>query len=110
GPLFLLVLGLAGTAVRERFPAYAFGAGLVLVGTVGGGYALAIVTGGGAIGGTELVHMTLLVSLAASLYALGWLGCRQWLPQWPRFDPGLGVQAWLGFFGLLGLATLALAR
>ena len=37
---------------------------------------------------------TLLACLAASLCALGWLGCRQALPDWPRVDPGLAVQAW----------------
>jgi hypothetical protein len=109
GPLVLLIVGLAGTAVRERSPRYAFGAGLLATATTTLGYALAIVTGGGGIHGVELVHMALLACLTASLCALGWLGCRRGVPDWPKVDPLLTLQVHFGLAGLVGLAALALA-
>jgi hypothetical protein len=73
GPLALLALGLVGTAMRERSAGYAFAAGLVANATVVGGYALAVITSGGALGTAETAHVYQLGSLTAGLWAIGWL-------------------------------------
>jgi hypothetical protein len=78
-PLAVLVLGMAGHAVRERSPAYAFAGGLVAAVAVAGGYALAVVTAGGAVGEVEGVRVVQLATLAAGLWALGWMLVRRWL-------------------------------
>ncbi len=104
-PLALLVLGLAGTAVCDRFPRYAFGASLLATVTVAGGYALGVVTGGGTIQGSEVVYMVLLACLTASVCTLAWLLCRRLLPGWPAIDPLLDLQSVLGLAGLVGLAV-----
>ena len=81
-PLAMLVVGLVGTGARERSPAYAFAAGLVAEATVTGGYALAVVTGGGTIGETEGVRLLQLGGLTAAAWALGWMLARPRVFAW----------------------------
>jgi hypothetical protein len=78
-PLALLVIGMAGHAIRERSPAYAFVGGLLADVTLAGGYALALVTAGVAIGESEGVRLAQLATLGASVWALGWMLVRRWL-------------------------------
>jgi hypothetical protein len=81
-PLVLLSVGLAGNAVRERSPGYAFAAGLVVNGSLVGGYALAVVTGGGALDAGTVVRLLQLGSVVAALWGLGWLLTRRWVLAW----------------------------
>ena len=88
-PLVVLSLGLAGFAVRERSPGYAFAAGLVADVSLMGGYALAVVTAGGALDAVQFVRVLQLGSLGAALWALGWLVAGRWVRAWretPRPD------------------------
>ncbi len=94
GPLALLALGLVGTAVRERSPGYAFAAGLVANATVVGGYALTVVTGGGALDVVESVRLGQLAGLTAALWAVGWaIASRQGAPPLLLAQIGLGLAA-----------------
>jgi hypothetical protein len=85
-PLVLLSIGLAGHAVREGSPGYAFAAGQVAAVSLMGGYALGVVTGGGSLGVEEAVRTLLLGSLAEAVWALGWLVSRPWIAAWR--EPG----------------------
>jgi hypothetical protein len=77
GPLALVSLGLAGHALRERSSGYAFAAGLVANVSLVGGYALAVVTGGGRLGEPEWVRMLQLGCSAAAFWALAWMIVRK---------------------------------
>jgi tetratricopeptide (TPR) repeat protein len=85
-PLLFLAVGLVGHALRERSPGYAFGAGLVANVSLMGGYALAVVTGGGTLTEVEWVRVLQLGTLGAALWALAWLGSRNWVYAW-REEP-----------------------
>ncbi|MFO0845362.1 MAG: hypothetical protein U0797_23765 [Gemmataceae bacterium] len=96
GPLLLVVAGLVGTAVRERWPGYALAAGLLLPASVMGGYALGVVQAGRPLDAPQLLFTVLLGCQATAYAALAWLaGAR-------RVGGGelLGVQSALGLFGL----------
>ena len=101
-PLALVVLGLAGTAARERSAGYAFAGGLVFVATIAAGYALGVVTAGGVLDATEQVRIWLLACGGAAVWALAWLAAE------PRVTGGplLAIQSRLGLF-LLAWGALA---
>jgi len=122
----LLCLGLVGHALRERSPGYAFSAGLVANIALVGGHALAVVMSGGHLDEVQSVRLVQLGSLAAGLWALGWLLASSWTSAWremPTEDgrrpmatarPLMRVQLGLAlgglvFFLFLGLAPLILA-
>src|SRR5207245_1334952 len=69
-PLVLVCLGLVGHALRERSAGYAFAAGLVADAALMGGYALAVVTGGGHMDTGQWVRILQLGSLGAALWGL----------------------------------------
>jgi len=77
-PLLLLVIGLTGYGVRENQAGYIFVAGLVLLATVTGGYALGVVTGGGIVDAREGVFIGQLGFIVVSLWALAWLRSGRW--------------------------------
>jgi hypothetical protein len=104
-PLVLLSVGLSGHAVREGSPGYAFAAGQVAAVSLMGGYALAVVTGGGTLGVEEAVRVLQLGSLAEALWALGWLLSRRWVAAWreagtPTARPLMLLQSGLACAGL----------
>ena len=76
-PLVLLCVGLVGHGVRERSAGYAFGAGQVALVTMVGGYALGIITAGGAIGTRESVQLGQIATGVTAAWLLGWLGVRR---------------------------------
>jgi hypothetical protein len=98
-PLAAIVLGLAGTSLRERSSGYAFVAGLVLIGTLSGGYALGAVTSGEALGPAEQVRVALLGCGAAAVWALGWLAVE-------RRVPGDGLLTTIVVIAFVGLTML----
>jgi hypothetical protein len=100
-PLAAIVLGLAGTTLRERSSGYAFVSGLVLIGTLSGGYALGVVTKGGMLGPPEQVRVALLGCGAAAVWALGWLAIE-------RRVPGDGLLTTNIVMAFVGLAMLCL--
>jgi len=86
-PLALLCLGLAGHGVRERSAGYAFAAGQVALAAMVGGYALGVITAGGAIGARESVQLGQIATGVTAAWLLGWLGVRHLLdPTAPRSD------------------------
>ncbi|MFO0878598.1 MAG: hypothetical protein U0840_14755 [Gemmataceae bacterium] len=101
GPIVLVVVGLIGTAVRERSSGYALAAGLLLPISVMGGTALGMVQAGQHIGETAAARIGLLGCDAAALAALTWLAGRQWI--------GTGrlllLQSWMGLLGLSALVV-----
>ncbi len=78
-PPALVSLGLAGYAIRLRSAGYAFAAGLTANICLMGGYALAIVTGGGTLDETEWVRTLQLGTIGMAVWALAWIVVRQWL-------------------------------
>jgi hypothetical protein len=76
-PLAVLVAGLTGHAVREHSPGYAFVAGLVADLALAGGYALAVVTTGSAIGQSEGVRIAQLATLGAAVWGIAWMLLRR---------------------------------
>ncbi|MBA4188148.1 MAG: hypothetical protein C0467_09035 [Planctomycetaceae bacterium] len=76
-PLLLVVVGLACSALRERSPAYAFTGGLVFTATLAAGYAVGVVTAGDSLDGTQQLRIGLIVSSAASLWAILWLAAER---------------------------------
>ncbi len=100
-PLVLLIVGLAGTAVRERLAGYAFVAGLVWTGTVASGYALLVITGGGALDEMALLRLGMLATGSAAAWALLWQAAERRVPGGRLLD----VQA---TFGLIGVGLLVL--
>ena len=99
-PLSLVVLGLAGTAVRERLAGYAFAGGVVFTGTVSGGYALGVVTSGGSLDSVELIRLALLAEASAAVWALAWLAAEKRVP-------GGHLLSAQSVFGLIGVGLLA---
>ena len=95
-PLALVVLGLAGTAWRERSPGYAFAGGQVFTAAAAAGYALDVVTGGELLGPGGQVIAGLIAAGAAAVWALLWLAAGGRVGGGPL----LTAQAWLGLAGL----------
>jgi hypothetical protein len=81
-PLGILSLTLVGHALRERSAGYAFAAGLLVNVIVMGGYALGVVTSGGALGTVEWVRLLQLGTITAAVWALLWLASRRWVAAW----------------------------
>jgi hypothetical protein len=81
-PLAIVSLGLVGHALRERSPGYAFTAGLVVLASTTGGYALGLVTTGHVLGVADYVRLLQLGTVSATLWALAWLGSRPWVAAW----------------------------
>jgi hypothetical protein len=109
-PLVLVSVGLAGHGVYERSSGYIFAAGLVANISLMGGYALAVVTEGAALGDAEWVCILQLGAAGAAVWALGWLGLRWSMSSWraedqPFASPLLDLQ--VGLAGsLLGLVLV----
>lgn len=72
-PLALVVLGLAGYAVREASPGYTFAAGVVANLTVTGGYALNLPQ----FGASEAARLVQLAAITAAIWTIGWLAARR---------------------------------
>ncbi len=100
-PLAMIVVGLALTAWWERSAGYAFAGGLVWIGTVAGGYALGVVTGGGTLDAAEQMRVALLAVGAGAAWALAWLGVE-------RRIPGRGLLTGMIGASVAGLAVLCL--
>ncbi|MBL8796675.1 MAG: hypothetical protein JNM56_22425, partial [Planctomycetia bacterium] len=115
-PLALLAVALVGHALRERKPSYAFSAGLLVNLAVMGGYALSLRQLGLPFDSAAVVRMLQLGSVAAALWALGWLGTRRWVAAWredetPAAAPLMSAQLGLiaaGLAALLGGGVLSL--
>ncbi len=103
-PLALVVLGLTGTAARERSAGYAFAGGIVFSITVAAGYALGVVTAGGQIDSSQQIRIWLLLCGAVSVWAIAWLAAETRVPGGVL----LAVQSRLGFAGLIIIASTAL--
>src|SRR5207244_8751620 len=67
-PLAIVSLALLGYALRERVAGYAFVAGLFANLTVTGGYAVAVVAGGGDLSATEYVRLLQLATVVAAFW------------------------------------------
>ncbi len=102
-PLALVVLGLAGTAARERSSGYAFAGGLVFTATIAAGYALGVVTAGGRLDGDVQVRVWLLLCGSAAVWALAWLAAERRVPG----GLPLAIQSRIGLFGLACIALIA---
>jgi hypothetical protein len=113
-PLALVSAGLVGFALRERSPSYAFSAGLVVMGSVMGGYALGVVTSGGTFDAAEGARTLQLGTVAAALWALAWLASRPFVEAWrerpdaPLAAPLMSVQLGLTAAGNILLLVTAL--
>ncbi len=105
-PLALVVFGLGGTAARERSSGYALSGGLVFVATLTAGYALAVVTAGKPIDGTEQTRLMLMLAGSAAVWALVWL-----LSEW-RVPGGipLTLQVLIGFGALAVVCFIPAVR
>jgi hypothetical protein len=99
-PLGALVVGLAVTALRERSAGYAFAGGWVWTATIAGGYALGVVTAGGALTPAELMRVGLLAIAGAAVWALAWLAVEGRVP-------GKGLLTGHAIVGLAGITALA---
>lgn len=99
-PMVLVILGLAGTAGRERWPGYAFAAGLAFTFTVVGGYALAVVASGGTLDAVQQLRLGMLTAGSAAVWALLWLAAERRV----RGGPLLTIQV---LFALSGVGLLA---
>jgi hypothetical protein len=100
-PLGLLIVGLAGSAVRERSAGYAFAAGLVFAGAITSGYTLSVVTSDDLLDAVQRIRIGMLAAGSAAAWALLWLAASRRIPGGPL----LGAQA---TFGLVGVGLLAL--
>jgi hypothetical protein len=113
-PLVVVGLGLVGHALRERSPGYAFAAGLVAAVSVAGGYALAVVTGGGVMDAWQQVRTLQLGTITAAAWATAWLLSRRWVRTWredasPTASKLMTVQVGLAVAGNLWLLGVAVA-
>ncbi|MBI3411921.1 MAG: hypothetical protein HY040_26625 [Planctomycetes bacterium] len=97
-PLLMLAIGLTANGARENAPGYISSAGLVLLATVTGGYALGVTASGRALDVTEAIYMVQLGILAASLWAIAWLASGRWQH---RFLLTLQIGLSLGMIGTL---------
>ena len=108
-PLAMIVIGLAGTALRERSSGYAFAGGLIWIATIAGGYALGVVTTGGALDATEQVRGVLLAIAAGSVWSLAWLAFERRIPGQGLLTATIGASvaglSLLCFIALVVLVT-----
>lgn len=81
-PLSLLAVTLTGHGVRENLAGYIFAAGLTVLATVTGGYALGLVLQSIPIGTKESVRIVQLMILTGSVWTLGWLASGRWRNLW----------------------------
>ncbi|MCI0705764.1 MAG: hypothetical protein L0241_32285 [Planctomycetia bacterium] len=100
-PLCFVILGLSTTAARERSSSYALVGGLVFMATLTAGYALAVITAGKPLDGSEQVRLVLVLSGAAAVWSLLWLASEWRVPG----GQGLTVPVLIGFVAL-GLLCL----
>ncbi|QDU20062.1 hypothetical protein [Urbifossiella limnaea] len=105
-PMALVVLGLAGTAARERLAGYAFAAGLTFTATVAGGYALGVVTAGGSFGPLEELRLGMLTVGSVAAWAALWIAAGRRVPGGVLLD----LQAAAGLFGVGLIALVPLAQ
>jgi hypothetical protein len=110
-PPAVISIVLAGYALRERSPVYAFSSGLIADLTMMGGYALGVVVDGRSLGSVEWVRVFQLGTVTAAIWSIGWLATRSWLflggpgsrraggPESPLAQPLLTVQVALGLIG-----------
>ncbi|MBN1591389.1 MAG: hypothetical protein JW888_17890, partial [Pirellulales bacterium] len=111
-PPVLVVVVLVGYALRERSAVHAFAAGAVVELAVALGYLLQV----DGVDVVEFVQLTQLVTIAASVWAVGWLVARRWTDAWvepaePRSTVGralMNVQLVEGVLGNLVLLVPAL--
>jgi hypothetical protein len=100
-PLALVVAGLALTAGRERSSGYALAGGLLFVATLTAGDALAVITAGKPLDGTEQTRLCLLAASGAAVWALLWLAAERRVPG------GLPLAAQVGL-GQVALGLIAI--
>jgi hypothetical protein len=103
-PLALVVLGLAGTAARERSSGYAFAGGVVFSATIAAGYALGVVTAGAQIDSSQQIRIWLFLCGGVSVWAIAWLAAEIRIPGGIL----LAVQSRLGFVGLIIISSIVL--
>ncbi len=87
-PLAMVILGMAGHAVRESSAGYAFSAGLVAELAVALGYSLGVVLAPRPFGTVELVTLIQLATITAAAWALAWLVARRWINVWREGEKG----------------------
>jgi len=113
-PAILVCLTLVGHALRERSPAYVFGAGIVANLTLMGVYALSVVLAGATLDAVAWVRIVQMGTVLAAVWAAAWLLTRAWLlgkeeeKESPLTQPLLSVQLGFGAIGnilLLGAAA-----
>jgi hypothetical protein len=120
-PLSIVLAGLTGHALREWSEEDAFAGGLVTLLIVMGGYALSVIEAGGALAWDNWIILLQAGTIAAALWALGWMDIVTRLPRGffgasPRrvslLPSGtlLRVHVLLAVLGNLILALLALPR
>ena len=106
-PLVAVAAGMVALAVRESSAGYAFSAGLVAKGAVALGYPLVLETYGIRFDFSHAVAWVQALTLAAALWALAWLGTRQWLPAWQDRRPSARALMTLQLvMGLVGIGLL----
>jgi hypothetical protein len=111
-PLLLLLVGLIGHSLRERSPAYAFGAGLLANLIVSGGYALSVVLSGTPFAEVHVIRLVQLAGLTFSLWSLvlgGWDLVHRYLDG-QRARAFLAVQIALGLLGCLILPAVVVLQ
>jgi hypothetical protein len=101
-PLGLLIVGLTGSAVRERSVGYAFAASMVWTATVASGYALMVILGGGAVDDVFVFRLDMLAVGSMAAWSLLWLAVERRVPGGALLD----AQSAFGLIGL-GLMTVA---
>ena len=90
-PVVIAALALVAYALRERFVAYTFAAGLLFNLTVTMAYLLTVVAVHGSMDRVVSVHVIQLNAITAAVYALVWLS---WRRMWVRkLSEGLAAQA-----------------
>ncbi|HEV3257417.1 MAG TPA: hypothetical protein VG013_11090, partial [Gemmataceae bacterium] len=86
-PLGLIMAGLAGHAVRERQPRYAFAGGLIGQLLVCGGFAVGVATRQEPFTSTVWTQLLLRSAITAAVWAGGWLPVAAWLGRFRDSTP-----------------------
>jgi hypothetical protein len=87
-PLGVIMSGLAGYAIRERQPRYAFAGGLIAQLLVCGGFAVGVAMQHLAFTSVVWVLLSLRAALTATVWAGGWLLIANWLGRFRHSSPG----------------------